>query len=76
MRRGWLQAGLGVAAVLALVGAHLVAFGIISVRLAMPVAVIAGVALAAVAIHLGVLGPLSVRLRNHFHPRQDGGAPD
>ncbi|MBW8812979.1 MAG: hypothetical protein JF588_06095 [Caulobacterales bacterium] len=60
-----------VALVVALVFAHLFAFGILSAHLAAPAAVVGGAALLLLAAHLGVLGPASAWLRRRFHPEPD-----
>lgn len=70
MTRGAALVGV-IVLVLALVAAHLAAFGLLRSRLTLPVATAAGVAALAIAAHLGVLGPLGAWLRRHFH-----GGPD
>jgi hypothetical protein len=62
------------ALLLALIGAHLFAFGLLSTRLALPAATLGAGAFALLAAHLGLLGPLSGWLRRRFHPGPDDGA--
>jgi hypothetical protein len=58
-------------AAMALVGAHAVLLQGLSVRASLPIAGLAGVAVVAVALHLGVIGAVFAKLRGHFHPRGD-----
>lgn len=68
MRRGGALAGLlGVVLVLALVAAHLLAFGLVSARLALPAAAAGAVVALALAVHLGALGALGAQFRRWFH---------
>ncbi len=60
-----------IVAVLALVAAHLFAFGLVSSRLALPAAVIAAVVVLGLAAHLGALGAAGDWLRRRFHPDAD-----
>ena len=59
--------------VLSAITAHLFAFGLLSARLALPAAVAGGVVLAAVAAHVGVLGPVGAWLHRRFHGEAGGG---